>query len=172
MVRVLTIFKAGRLLNIDLFLNWSIEEGTLHVHLIKLEAMTRHSTLKLGYPLLLYEDTVPTWLYLSHVIKVQCVGPSHDSPQPRATTLGPQQRLTPPHGWVRSRHVARESDILQGVNSESGPPWESAGPLDIQSGPPSWSRTPTCTDRTPRMGSEPPPRMGSRPPTVGSQDLT
>jgi hypothetical protein len=38
MVRVLTIFKAGRLLNIDL-LDWSIEEGTLHVHLIKLEAM-------------------------------------------------------------------------------------------------------------------------------------
>jgi hypothetical protein len=27
--------------------------------------------------------------------------------------------------------VARESDILQGVYSESGPPWESAGPLDI-----------------------------------------
>jgi hypothetical protein len=39
MVRVLTIFKAGRLLNIDLFLDRSIEEGTLHVHLIKLEAM-------------------------------------------------------------------------------------------------------------------------------------
>jgi hypothetical protein len=39
MVRVLTIFKAERLLNIDLFLDWSIEEGTLHVHLIKLEAM-------------------------------------------------------------------------------------------------------------------------------------
>jgi hypothetical protein len=38
-VRVLTIFKAGRLLNIDLFLDWSIEEGTFHVHLIKLEAM-------------------------------------------------------------------------------------------------------------------------------------
>jgi hypothetical protein len=34
-----------------------------------------------------------------------------------------------------------------------------------------WSRTPTCTDRTPRMGSGPPsPRMGSGPPTVGSQD--
>jgi hypothetical protein len=39
MVRVLTIFKAGRLLNIDLFLDWSIEEGTFHVHLIKLKAM-------------------------------------------------------------------------------------------------------------------------------------
>jgi hypothetical protein len=39
MVRILTIFKAGRLLNIDLLLDWSIEEGTLHVHLIKLEAM-------------------------------------------------------------------------------------------------------------------------------------
>jgi hypothetical protein len=39
MVRILTVFKAGRLLNINLFLNGSIEEGTLHVHLIKLEAM-------------------------------------------------------------------------------------------------------------------------------------
>jgi hypothetical protein len=39
MVRVLTIFKAGRLINIDLFLDRSIEEGTLHIHLIKLEAM-------------------------------------------------------------------------------------------------------------------------------------
>jgi hypothetical protein len=27
-VRVLTIFKAGRLLNIDLLLDWSIEEST------------------------------------------------------------------------------------------------------------------------------------------------
>jgi hypothetical protein len=39
MVRVLTIFKAGRLLNIDLFLDWSIEEGTFHVHLVNLKAM-------------------------------------------------------------------------------------------------------------------------------------
>jgi hypothetical protein len=39
MVRILTIFKARRLLNIDLFLDWSIEESTLHVHLIKLKAM-------------------------------------------------------------------------------------------------------------------------------------
>jgi hypothetical protein len=93
-------------------------------------------TLKLGYPLLLYKDTVPTRLPLSRVVKVLCVGSSHDSPQPRATTLGPQQRLTPPHGRVRSRYVSRESDTPQGLNSESGPPWESAGPLDLQSGPP------------------------------------
>jgi hypothetical protein len=39
MVRVLTIFKAGRLLNIDLLFDWSIEEGTFHVHLIELKAM-------------------------------------------------------------------------------------------------------------------------------------
>jgi hypothetical protein len=39
MVRILTIFKAERLLNIDLLLDWPIEEGTFHVHLIKLEAM-------------------------------------------------------------------------------------------------------------------------------------
>jgi hypothetical protein len=98
------------------------------------------------------------------------VGPDHDSPQPRATTLGQQQRLIPPHGWVRGRHVSREGDILQGINSESGPhgkvpdPWIYS--LDLQV----WSRTPTCTDRTPRMGSgPPPPRMGAGPPPVGSQ---
>jgi hypothetical protein len=34
MVRILTIFKAGRLLNIYLFLDRAIEEGTLYVHLI------------------------------------------------------------------------------------------------------------------------------------------
>jgi hypothetical protein len=39
MVRVLTIFKAGRLLNIYLFLDWSIKEGTFHVHLINLKVM-------------------------------------------------------------------------------------------------------------------------------------
>jgi hypothetical protein len=86
-------------------------------------------TLKLGYPLLLYKDAVPTRLSLSRVVKVLCVGPSHDSPRPRVTTLGPQQRLTPPHGRARSRHVSRESDIPQGLNSKSGP-------LDIQSGTP------------------------------------
>jgi hypothetical protein len=64
------------------------------------------------------------------------VGLGHDSPQSRATTLGQQQRLTPPHGRVRDCHVSRESDILQGIYSESGPPWESAGPLDIQPGSP------------------------------------
>jgi hypothetical protein len=57
------------------------------------------------------------------------VGPGHDSPQPRVTTLGQQQHLTPPCGWLRGRHMSRESDILQGINSESGPPWESVGPV-------------------------------------------
>jgi hypothetical protein len=63
------------------------------------------------------------------------VGPDHGSPQPRATTLGQQQHPTPPRGRLRGRHVAREDDILQGMNSESRPPWESVGPLYIQSGP-------------------------------------
>jgi hypothetical protein len=70
------------------------------------------------------------------------VGPGHDSPQPRATTLGQQQRLAPQHRRVRGRHVSRESDILQDIKSESGPPWESAGPLDIQSRPPSLVQDP------------------------------
>jgi hypothetical protein len=83
------------------------------------------------------------------------MGPDHDSPQPRVITLGQQHHKAPPRGRPRDRHVAEESDILQGVNSESGPPWESVGSLDIQSGPPSWSGTSTCTDRTSRMGSGP-----------------
>jgi hypothetical protein len=99
-------------------------------------------TLKLGYSLLLYEDPVPTRAIFSRVVKELYAGPDHDSPQPQATTLGQQQHLTPPRGWLRGCHVARESDILEGVNSESGPPWESVGPLDIQFGPPRWSRTP------------------------------
>jgi hypothetical protein len=54
--------------------------------------------------------------------------------------------------------MAREDKILQGINSGSGPPWESAGPLHIWTGSPSkvqdlhgykpdpWdgSRTPLC----------------------------
>jgi hypothetical protein len=32
--------------------------------------------------------------------------------------------------------VSREGDILQGINSGPGPPQESTGPLDMQSGPP------------------------------------
>jgi hypothetical protein len=39
MVRILTIFKAERFLNIDLFFDGTIELGTFHVHLIKLKAM-------------------------------------------------------------------------------------------------------------------------------------
>jgi hypothetical protein len=31
--------------------------------------------------------------------------------------------------------MAREDDILQGINSGSGPPWERAGPLYMQTGP-------------------------------------
>jgi hypothetical protein len=94
-------------------------------------------TLKLGYPLLLYKKHSTHAATLSRMVKELYVGPGHDSPQPRANTLGKQQRLTPPHGRVRGHHVSRESDILQGINSESGPPWESVGPLDIQFGPPS-----------------------------------
>jgi hypothetical protein len=125
-------------------------------------------TLILGYPLLLYIDIVPTRLSLSRVVKVLCVGPNHDSPQPRATTLGPQQRLTPPHGRIRSRHVSRESDILQGINSESGPPWECAGPLDIQSGSPRLVQDlHVCKPNT--WNGIRTPRMGSGPPTIGSQ---
>jgi hypothetical protein len=69
------------------------------------------------------------------VVKELCVRPGRDSPQLRVTTLGQQQLPTPPRGQLRGRHVAREGNILQGIVSESGPPWESVGPLHIQSGP-------------------------------------
>jgi hypothetical protein len=94
------------------------------------------SALKLGYPLLLYKDKEPTRLSLSRMVEVLCVGPSHSSPQSQAAILGPQQRPTPPYGRVRSRHVSRGGGMLQSINSESGPPRESARPPDIQSGPP------------------------------------
>jgi hypothetical protein len=45
--------------------------------------------------------------------------------------------MTPPRGRLQGRHVAREDNILQGINGGSGPPWESAGPLHIRTGPPS-----------------------------------
>jgi hypothetical protein len=64
------------------------------------------------------------------------VGPNHGSPQPRATTLGQQQHPTPPRGRLRGCHVAKKDDISQSINSESGPSWESVGPLYIQTGPP------------------------------------
>jgi hypothetical protein len=108
-------------------------------------------------------------LSLSRVVRVMCVGPSHDSPWPRATTLGPLQRLTPPHGRVRNRHVSRESDRPQGLNSESGPPWERAGPLDIQSGPPRLVQDLHVCKPDPWNGIWTPPCMGSEPPTMGSQ---
>jgi hypothetical protein len=145
-------------------------------------------TLKLGYPLLLYKDKEPTWLSLSRVVEVLCVGPSHGSPQSQAAILGPQQRPTPPHGRVRSRHMSREGGILQSINSGFGPPRESARPPDIQSGPPrlvpdprtyspdpqGWSRTSTCASRTPGMGSRSPvwgPGLPQGGPKVPGQNI-
>jgi hypothetical protein len=97
------------------------------------------------------------------------VGPGHNSLQPRATTLDQQHRLTPPHRWVRGRHVSRESDILQDINSGFGPPWGSARPLDIHSEPPSLVQDPPHVWTGPLEWDPdpPPPRMG--PPTVESQ---
>jgi hypothetical protein len=65
------------------------------------------------------------------MVKELCVGPDHGSPQPRVTTLGQRQHPTPPRGQFQGRQVARKDDIPQGINSESGPPWESVGPLYI-----------------------------------------
>jgi hypothetical protein len=38
-VGILIVFKAGTLLNLDLFVDGSIEECTFHVHLKKLDTM-------------------------------------------------------------------------------------------------------------------------------------
>jgi hypothetical protein len=97
------------------------------------------------------------------------VGLDRDSPQPRVTSLGQQQ--TPPRGRLQGHHVAREGDVLQSNDSESGPPWESAGPPNIRSGPLGWSRTPRVRIRPLEWDSDP-SHMGSGLPTVGSQDLT
>jgi hypothetical protein len=82
------------------------------------------------------------------------MGPGHDSPQPRATTLGQQQHLTPPHGRVRCHHVF-------------GPPWEGAGPLYIWSEPPSLVQDLHVCKPDLWNGSGP-PCMRSGPPTMGS----
>jgi hypothetical protein len=68
--------------------------------------------------------------------------------------------MTPPRGRLRGRHVARRDDIPQGGDSGSGPPWESAGPLDAQPGPPGevqdlhrYEPDPWNGSRTPQEGS-------------------
>jgi hypothetical protein len=119
-------------------------------------------TLKLGYPLLLYKDVVPTWLSLSRVVKVLCVGPGHGSPQSQVATLGPQQCPTPPHGHVWNRHVTRKGHIPQGINSKSGPHGRAPDPWIYSPDLQGWSRTSTCASWTPGMGSGPPPPYGVR----------
>jgi hypothetical protein len=119
-------------------------------------------------PLLLYKDEEPARLSLSRVEEVLRVGPSHGSPQSQAAILGPQQRPTPPRGRVRSRHVSREGDILQGIDSGPDPHGRAPDPWICSPDPQGWSRTSTCASRTPGIGSGP-PYKGSEPPTVGSQ---
>jgi hypothetical protein len=64
--------------------------------------------------------------------------------------------------------MSRESDILQDINSESRPPWESTEPLDIQSGPLRLVQDLHVCKPDPWNGIRT-PRMGSGPPTMGSQ---
>jgi hypothetical protein len=58
---------------------------------------------------------------------------------------------------IPSRHVAGEDDKLQGINSESGPPWESVGPLYIQTGPPGKVQDPHRCKSDPSNGVQTPP---------------
>jgi hypothetical protein len=82
-------------------------------------------------------------------------------PQPRVTTLGQQQRLTPHMGGSRAA-TCIEKVIYSKASTVSPDPCIYGPDLQV------WPRTSTCANRTPRMGSGP-PYMGSRPPTVGSQ---
>jgi hypothetical protein len=112
-------------------------------------------TLKLGYPLLLYKDAVPTRLSLSRVVELLCVGPGHDLPRPWATTLGPQQRLTPPHERVQSRHMSREGDTLQAINSGLGPPHARTRPLESDLDPPRMGSRGPMIEHTQALGPVP-----------------
>jgi hypothetical protein len=105
----------------------------------------------------------------SRVVKKLCVGPDHGSPQPRATALGQQQHPTPPRGQLRGRHVAREDDIVQGINSESRPYGKVPDPCIYRPDLRVRSRTSTGANRTPRMGSGP-LCVGSGPLIAGSRD--
>jgi hypothetical protein len=62
--------------------------------------------------------------------------------------------VTPPRGRLGGCHVAREDNILQGINGGSGPPWKSIGPLHIRTGPPGRIQD--------LRGYRPDPRDGSR----------
>jgi hypothetical protein len=96
------------------------------------------------------------------------VGPDHDSSQPRATTLGQQQHLAPPRGWLRGRHVARESDILQGINSGSRPhgkvpdPWIYSPDLHVGLGPPRVRNGPLEWDSDPPVWGPDRPQWGPK----------
>jgi hypothetical protein len=99
------------------------------------------------------------------------VGPGHDSPQPRVTTLGQQQDPTPPRGRLWGRHVAdkvmysKASTLSPDPHGRVPYPWIYGPDLQVGPGPPRvWTR--------PLEWDSDPPRMGSGPPTVGSQDLT
>jgi hypothetical protein len=59
-------------------------------------------TLKLGYPLLLYKGEEPTWLSLSRVAEVSCVGPSTARPE--------HGQLLKAHGNTRLRRVDSPKD--------------------------------------------------------------
>jgi hypothetical protein len=130
-------------------------------------------TLKLGYPCYCIKTQYPR-CYLLRVVKVLCVGPNHDSPQPRATTLGPQQRLTPPHRRSGSATCLEKviypkaSKVSSDHHGRVPDPWIYSS--DLQG----WSRASTCASRTPGMGSGPPIWGPGRPqwgPKVSGQNI-
>jgi hypothetical protein len=85
------------------------------------------------------------------------------------STLGQQQYLTPPHGQVRCHNVSREYDTEAPPVVGPDPHGKVPDPCIYSPGLRVWSRTSTCANRTPRMGSGP-LCVGSEPLTAGSRD--
>jgi hypothetical protein len=106
-------------------------------------------TLKLGYPLLLCKDAVPTRLSLSRVVEVLCVGPSHapisggysgsTAASDSTTWVGSkpprvQRRWhTPKHQqrvWTPTEERRTLGYTIQTPKVGPGPPHVQAGPLE------------------------------------------
>jgi hypothetical protein len=128
-------------------------------------------TQKLGYPLLLYEDTVPTRLSLSRVIRCSVWDQAMTRP-----SLG---RLLWVHNSALSHHMggsgatmwpekviySKASTVSPDPHGKVPDPWIYSPDLQVGPGPPRVRTGPLEWD------PDPPP-MGSGLPTVGSQDLT
>jgi hypothetical protein len=86
------------------------------------------------------------------------VGPGHDSPKPWATTLGQQQHLTPPRGWLWAA-TCSEKVIYSKASTVSPDPhgkvpdhWIYSLDLQVGPGPPRVRIGPLELDPNPLYG--------------------